>query len=178
MLMFKCGLWAFLSVIFTASAAVIVDKDSVKVEKGHLPIRQNKKTTSSLTKTSSKSTAKSSSTVSIKPSSTSSVKTTSSSIISSSIISSTSTSSSIASSTSLVADSSCTNGPFTRQCWGNGFSIATDYDTAWPVTGNTVSYTLEITNTTLAPDGTERLVMAINGQYPGPTLHASKVREL
>jgi hypothetical protein len=26
----------------------------------------------------------------------------------------------------------------------------------------------------MAPDGTERLVMAINGQYPGPTLHASK----
>src|SRR3982074_2626608 len=38
-----------------------------------------------------------------------------------------------------VADPSCTNGPFTRQCWGNGFSIATDYDVKWPVTGHTVA---------------------------------------
>ncbi|KAH6682996.1 laccase [Halenospora varia] len=83
------------------------------------------------------------------------------------------TSSAVPSSTSLVADSACSNTPFTRQCWGGGFSIATDYDTSWPVTGKTVSYNLEITNTTMAPDGFERIVFAINGQYPGPTIHAN-----
>jgi hypothetical protein len=48
------------------------------------------------------------------------------------------TSSSQTSTSTKVADPSCTNGPFTRQCWGNGFSIATDYDAKWPVTGKTV----------------------------------------
>lgn len=33
-------------------------------------------------------------------------------------------------------------------------------------------YTLEITNTTMAPDGYSRMVFAINGQYPGPTIEA------
>ena len=71
----------------------------------------------------------------------------------------TTSSTSIQSTSTKVPDPTCTNGPFTRQCWGNGFSIATDYDTKWPVTGKTVSYHLEITNTTLAPDGFSRLVM-------------------
>ncbi|KIV81089.1 hypothetical protein PV11_08539 [Exophiala sideris] len=75
--------------------------------------------------------------------------------------------------TTLKADSQCTNGPVTRQCWENGFSIATNYDSTWPNTGNTVKYTLEITNTTLAPDGVPRTVYAINGQYPGPTIVAN-----
>lgn len=44
-----------------------------------------------------------------------------------------------AATSTAVADPSCTNGPFTRACWGNGFSIATDYDVDWPVTGRTVS---------------------------------------
>lgn len=70
-------------------------------------------------------------------------------------------------------DSKCTNGPFTRQCWGNGFSIATNYDSTWPVTNKVVSYHLEVTNTTLAPDGAPRVVYAINGQFPGPTIRAS-----
>ena len=78
-----------------------------------------------------------------------------------------------ASTSTSPPDSSCTNGPFTRQCWGGGYSIATDYDAVWPNTGRVVSYTLEITNTTMAPDGKPRLVMAVNGQFPGPTIIAN-----
>ena len=33
----------------------------------------------------------------------------------------------------------CINGPSTRQCWGGGYSITTDSETQWPVTGRTVS---------------------------------------
>ena len=58
-------------------------------------------------------------------------------------------------------------------CQGDGFSIATDFDQKWPDTGKTVPYTLDITNTTLNPDGTgDRLVMLINNQYPGPVIRA------
>ncbi|RDW60551.1 hypothetical protein BP6252_11934 [Coleophoma cylindrospora] len=72
-----------------------------------------------------------------------------------------------------VADPACTNSPLTRSCWSNGFSIATDFDVKFPTTGKTVKYNLEITNTSaLAPDGTPRQIMAINGQYPGPTIIA------
>lgn len=63
-------------------------------------------------------------------------------------------------------DPACKNGPLTRACWQNGFSIATDFDNKLPPAGRTVMYDLEITNTThLAPDGFQRFVMAVNGQY-------------
>lgn len=40
----------------------------------------------------------------------------------------TSSTSSAASGTStLVADSACSNGPYTRSCWKDGYSIATEY---------------------------------------------------
>ncbi|KAM0715961.1 hypothetical protein Q7P37_008475 [Cladosporium fusiforme] len=72
-----------------------------------------------------------------------------------------------------VSDSACKNGPFTRACWQAGYSIATDFDNKTPPDGRERVYDLEITNTTMAPDGYERLVMAVNGQYPGPTLEAN-----
>ncbi|EHK98291.1 putative Laccase-3 [Glarea lozoyensis 74030] len=83
-----------------------------------------------------------------------------------------------AATSSRKADTECKNTAFTRQCWGGGFSIATDYDTAWPNTGNTVyadmiKYNFEVTNTTMAPDGFSRLMMVVNGQYPGPTVFAN-----
>jgi Multicopper oxidase len=78
-----------------------------------------------------------------------------------------------ASTSTAPPDAQCTNGPTSRQCWGNGYSIATNYDAVWPNTGKVVKYTLEVTNTTMALDGFPRLVMAINGQYPGPTIRAS-----
>lgn len=36
-----------------------------------------------------------------------------------------------------------------------------------------VTYEFDITNTTMSPDGVERLVLAINGQMPGPAIKAS-----
>lgn len=70
-------------------------------------------------------------------------------------------------------DSACTNGPFSRACWKNGFSIATDFDQKFPTTGNTVTYDLTITNSTCNPDGNgDKLCLKINGQYPGPTIRA------
>ena len=86
----------------------------------------------------------------------------------------TSTASASPSSTSKVADSACKNGPLSRACWSNGYSIATDFDQKFPTTGNTVSYNLELTNGTCNPDGNgDKLCLLINGQYPGPTIRAT-----
>jgi hypothetical protein len=62
----------------------------------------------------------------------------------------------------------CNNGPQSRDCWYDDFNIDTDMDLEWPDTGKTVKYHLTITNTTGAPDGFERPMLLINGQYPGP----------
>lgn len=70
-------------------------------------------------------------------------------------------------------DTACTNGPTTRSCWQSGFSIATDFDAKAPPNGVTRRYTLEITNTTKSPDGTEKRMMVINDQYPGPVIRGS-----
>lgn len=75
--------------------------------------------------------------------------------------------------TSAAPTANCSNGPTSRGCWNQGFSVDTDFDDDWPVTGRSVSYDLTITNTTLAPDGFSRQVLAINGQYPGPTIYAN-----
>jgi len=66
----------------------------------------------------------------------------------------------------------CTHSSTDRACWSNGFDISTDSEKSWPNTGKTVSYNLEITNTTMSPDGTPVTVFAVNGQYPGPTITA------
>ncbi|KAK5108026.1 hypothetical protein LTR62_008861 [Meristemomyces frigidus] len=79
----------------------------------------------------------------------------------------------VSTTSSAAPTSTCTNGPDSRNCWSGGFSIDTDFDTNWPNTGRTVSYNFDITNVTLAPDGFTRPVMAINGQYPGPTIEAN-----
>ncbi|KAF2791621.1 multicopper oxidase [Melanomma pulvis-pyrius CBS 109.77] len=79
-----------------------------------------------------------------------------------------------ASTSTRVPDGQCTNGPRTRNCWDRGFSIATDPDAKAPPAGKVVTYNLEITNTTLNPDGNgDRLAMLINGQFPGPLIRAS-----
>ncbi|OCK85973.1 multicopper oxidase [Lepidopterella palustris CBS 459.81] len=70
-------------------------------------------------------------------------------------------------------DGACTHGPLTRNCWSDGFSIATEYDEKTPSTGQTRTYNLEITNTTADPDGHgARLAMLVNGVYPGPPIIA------
>lgn len=38
-----------------------------------------------------------------------------------------STSSAAGGASTLVADSACSNGPYTRSCWKDGYSIATEY---------------------------------------------------
>jgi len=40
-----------------------------------------------------------------------------------------------ASSASPIPDGACTNGPRTRSCWSNGFSISTDFDAKAPPDG-------------------------------------------
>lgn len=71
-------------------------------------------------------------------------------------------------------DAACTNGPFTRACWKNGYSIATDFDQKFPTTGNTVSYTLDLTNGTCNKAGSgDKVCFFVNGQNPGPTIHAA-----
>jgi hypothetical protein len=70
-------------------------------------------------------------------------------------------------------ESVCTNGPTTRDCWDETFSLDTDFDSNFPTTGRTVTYDWTITNMTMAPDGFERAVFAVNGQYPGPAIEAN-----
>lgn len=36
-------------------------------------------------------------------------------------------------------DGACTNGPRTRNCWSDGYSIATDFDAKLPRDGETVT---------------------------------------
>lgn len=67
---------------------------------------------------------------------------------------------------------SCSHGTSSRGCWHGDFDIDTDMDIHWPTTGKTVKYHLDITNSTGAPDGFERPMMLINGQFPGPTIVA------
>ncbi|KAH9870311.1 hypothetical protein IAQ61_005785 [Plenodomus lingam] len=72
-------------------------------------------------------------------------------------------------------DGACTNGPRTRNCWSNGYSISTDFDAKAPPDGVTVTYNFEISNVTKPnPDGSggSRPMMLINGQYPGPLVRA------
>jgi FtsP/CotA-like multicopper oxidase with cupredoxin domain len=73
-----------------------------------------------------------------------------------------------------TADSKCVNTATTRNCWGNGFSVDTDFDQKWPTTGVTRYYTLTVSNTTCAPDGSNpRKCFLINGQFPGPLIRAN-----
>lgn len=58
----------------------------------------------------------------------------------------------------------------------NNFCGYTVHDNSYkvtPKTCRTVEYTLEITNTTIAPDGVERMGLLINGQMPGPLIEAN-----
>ncbi|OCK79607.1 multicopper oxidase [Lepidopterella palustris CBS 459.81] len=86
-----------------------------------------------------------------------------------------------ASSVSTVA-SSTTSSAAVATCSGNtasdrsvwcDYDLNTDYYTDGPDTGVTVEYWLEVVNTTLAPDGYDRIVLAVNGTVPGPTIEAN-----
>jgi hypothetical protein len=57
------------------------------------------------------------------------------------------------------------------ECWGD-YSLSTNWYDESPDTGVTREYWFEITNTTGAPDGYERILISINGSVPGPTIYA------
>ena len=65
----------------------------------------------------------------------------------------------------------CTNSADGRSCWGD-YDISTNYYEESPDTGVIREYWWEITNTTAAPDGIERIVLSVNGTIPGPTIYA------
>ncbi|KAF2760125.1 laccase-1 [Pseudovirgaria hyperparasitica] len=58
-----------------------------------------------------------------------------------------------------------------RSVWCD-YDISTDYYDTVPDTGVTREYWLEITNTTLGPDGVERVVLSVNNTSPGPLIWA------
>jgi FtsP/CotA-like multicopper oxidase with cupredoxin domain len=57
------------------------------------------------------------------------------------------------------------------KCWGN-YSAATNYYDEVPETGVTREYWFDIQNGTAAVDGVERMVLTVNGAFPGPTIFA------
>lgn len=56
--------------------------------------------------------------------------------------------------------------------WG-GYDINTNYYETAPNTKVVREYYFDIVNTTAAPDGIERPVLLVNGQFPGPTIEAN-----
>ncbi|KAI5204917.1 hypothetical protein E4T38_04493 [Aureobasidium subglaciale] len=54
-----------------------------------------------------------------------------------------------------------------------GLTINDDSYAVVPKTCNTVEYSLDLTECIIAPDGTSRKALCINGQFPGPLLEAS-----
>jgi FtsP/CotA-like multicopper oxidase with cupredoxin domain len=54
-----------------------------------------------------------------------------------------------------------------------GADVTTDNYNFTPKTCRTVHYNLDITNTTLAPDGIKRIALTVNGQLPGPVIEAN-----
>lgn len=65
----------------------------------------------------------------------------------------------------------CTNSAEDRTCWGD-YDITTNYYDEAPDTGVTREYWFDVQNVTAAPDGVERVVLAVNGSVPGPTIIA------
>jgi FtsP/CotA-like multicopper oxidase with cupredoxin domain len=54
-----------------------------------------------------------------------------------------------------------------------GYTANDDPYAVMPQTCRTVYYDFEITNSTVSPDGIERLALVVNGQFPGPLLEAN-----
>ncbi|KAL1639188.1 hypothetical protein SLS58_008156 [Diplodia intermedia] len=78
-----------------------------------------------------------------------------------------------ASSTSSAAASVCTgNTASDRSTWCE-YDLQTDWYSEVPDTGVTVEYWFDVTNTTVSPDGIERMALTVNGSVPGPTIEAN-----
>lgn len=79
---------------------------------------------------------------------------------------------SIPRSENVARQSSCSgNTADDRSVWCD-YDISTNYYDSVPNTGVTREYWFELTNTTAAPDGVDRIVLAVNGSVPGPTIIA------
>lgn len=65
----------------------------------------------------------------------------------------------------------CVNSASDRSCWGD-YDLSTNYYDTVPDTGVTREYWFNVENITAAPDGIERVVLAVNGSVPGPTIIA------
>lgn len=67
----------------------------------------------------------------------------------------------------------CVNDAADRSCWGD-YDLSTDYYNidAVPDTGVVREYWFNVQNGTAAPDGVERVVLTVNGTFPGPTIIA------
>lgn len=67
----------------------------------------------------------------------------------------------------------CVNSADDRSCWGD-YDLSTNYYDvdAVPDTGVVREYWFNVQNGTAAPDGIERIVLTVNGTYPGPTIIA------
>lgn len=65
----------------------------------------------------------------------------------------------------------CVNSASDRSCWGD-YDLSTNYYDEVPDTGVTREYWFNVENITAAPDGRERVVLAVNGSVPGPTIIA------
>lgn len=64
-----------------------------------------------------------------------------------------------------------------RSSWCD-FSIDDDWYLDGPDTGKTVEYWFELVNTTISPDGVERLALTVNGTIPGPTIEGNAFKHL
>jgi hypothetical protein len=58
------------------------------------------------------------------------------------------------------------------ECWDGVFNLNSDYYSEGPTTGKLREYNFTLTNFKSAPDGVEKMVLAINNQIPGPTIYA------
>lgn len=65
----------------------------------------------------------------------------------------------------------CVHSAEDRSCWGD-YDLSTNYYEVVPNTGVTREYWFNIVNTTASPDGVEKMVLAVNGTIPGPTIIA------
>jgi FtsP/CotA-like multicopper oxidase with cupredoxin domain len=57
--------------------------------------------------------------------------------------------------------------------WGQDTTRNTNPYTQSPSTGKVRKYTFDVSRKVLAPDGFERNMIVVNGQYPGPTIYAN-----
>lgn len=59
-----------------------------------------------------------------------------------------------------------------RSVWCE-YDTDTNYYETWPETGVIREFWFELTNTTAAPDGVDRIVLSVNGSIPGPTIEVN-----